>query len=212
MQDNVYHASINQRASGTIIVLDYTLLALKTITVGSDTLTEGTDFNASTDNATTATAIAAAIDALTGVSATASGDTVTIYADASGTSGNSKALTTNAVAGAATLSAATLTGGVAASYTDAVQVKGESATMFTSLTLTGSSPTCDITPQISADKSTWYDAKDTAGNAITFTQLTSSGGAFKYLPITGLWVRAKVVNGGTNTVVTGTIIVTSSGS
>lgn len=65
-------------SDNVLTVVDYSTLASATITVtlardGADpmvfVLTEGVDFDADTDNATTATNIAAAIDALAGVSA-----------------------------------------------------------------------------------------------------------------------------------------------
>jgi hypothetical protein len=74
-----------------LTVVDYTNGALDTVTVTLDgtptVLTEGTDFSAVTDNNTTATNIATAIDGVTGYSASATGAVVTVLAvDGSNTS------------------------------------------------------------------------------------------------------------------------------
>lgn len=83
-----------------------------TITVGTDTLTQGSDFTAETDDATTAENIKTAIHNLSGVSATRNTNTVTVQNDALGVVGNSKALTATYPTGALTLSGATLEDGV----------------------------------------------------------------------------------------------------
>lgn len=83
------------------------------ITVNGTAVTEGTDFNAVTDNATTAHNLATAIDGLAGFTATHADAVVTIVSDTFGTGGNSQTLTTNLPA-VASVSGATLTGGVAA--------------------------------------------------------------------------------------------------
>lgn len=66
-------------------VVDYTALALDTATItvnGTATVrTEGTNWTAATSNAATATSLATTIDAIAGVGATASGDTVRVTAD-----------------------------------------------------------------------------------------------------------------------------------
>ena len=64
----------------TLTVVDYTGLAGDTVTVGSTTKTEGADWTAATSNGATATSLAAALDAITGVTATAVGSVVTITA------------------------------------------------------------------------------------------------------------------------------------
>jgi len=80
------------------------------ITVGGTALTQGTNFTAATDNTTTATSLASAIDALANVSASSASAVVTITADAAGTAGNSITLATSSTA-AATVSGSTLSGG-----------------------------------------------------------------------------------------------------
>ncbi len=77
----------DDRAHGGIVtVVDFTSIALATVTVGvdgSDTvLTEGTQWVDTTGNNETATSLATAISAITGVSATASSAVVTVVADA----------------------------------------------------------------------------------------------------------------------------------
>lgn len=65
----------------TFTVNNYAALAGDTVTIGATTLTEGVDFTAATSNAVTATALAAAIDALANVTASADGDVVTVLSD-----------------------------------------------------------------------------------------------------------------------------------
>lgn len=67
-----------------------------TVTVGATVLTEGIDFDAEIDNATTAENLAAAIDLIAGVSAVADGDIVTVTNDVAGVVGNSVGFETTA--------------------------------------------------------------------------------------------------------------------
>lgn len=88
------NAGTGQRATGTFTVTNNTNIATDTITINTTALVEGTDFDAGADNtapelAVTATNLAAAIDAVAGVSATASGAVVTVVWDTYGTAGNS---------------------------------------------------------------------------------------------------------------------------
>jgi len=99
-------------ATGTVTIVDYTLLAGKTVTTNAVTKTEGADWTAAVSNPATATSLAAALDAIAGVSAVAVGAVVTITADAFGILGNAIGLSTNAAAGAATVSGAALAGGL----------------------------------------------------------------------------------------------------
>jgi hypothetical protein len=94
------------------------------IVVGENTLVESTDFTAETDEDTTATNLAAAIDALSGVTATADAAVVTVVSDTFGTAGNATALETSDVT-AATVSGENLAGGIAAL---AVAVTGTGST------------------------------------------------------------------------------------
>lgn len=98
------------------------------ITFNGTALTQGTDFTAETSNNATATNIAAAIDAIAGVGASANAAVVTITNDAYGTAGNAKTLVTSDTA-AATVSGATLSGGVNG---DTVIVDGNTFTCVTS--------------------------------------------------------------------------------
>lgn len=174
--------------------------AAGTFTIGSDTITEGSDFNAETDNDTTATNIATAIEALTGVGASATGGVVTITADASGTAGNSKALLTNGSAEAVTLSGATLTGGVAASYSDVFDMSGvedlKNLEIVQYLTaVSGSStPTITSTPQYSMDKKTWFDHTTSFSTGFTVINTPQK----LDLDFTALFCRIKHVASGTN--------------
>lgn len=175
-----------------------------TFTIGSDTITEGSDFNAATSNNQTATNIAAAIEALTGVGATANGAVVTITADASGTGGNAKALTTTAPAEAVTLSGATLAGGVAASYSDVFDMEGvedlknlEIVQYLTAVAGT-STPTITSTPQYSMDKVKWFDHSTLFATGFTVIDTPQK----LDLDFTALFCRIKHVASGTNCVAT----------
>ncbi|MBK7338520.1 MAG: hypothetical protein IPJ00_21260 [Saprospirales bacterium] len=57
----------------TLTVVDYTGLAGDTVTIGSTTKTAGSDWTAATSNGATATSLAAALGAISGVTATAVG-------------------------------------------------------------------------------------------------------------------------------------------
>jgi len=82
-------------ATGSFTVVDYSNLSEKTVTVGTTTLTEGTDFDAETSNEVTATNLAAAINELANVNAVADGADVDVTAATAGVAGNSIATTTN---------------------------------------------------------------------------------------------------------------------
>lgn len=176
-----------------------------TFTVGSDTITEGSDFNAETSNDVTAGNIATALEALATVTSSATSAVVTINASTPGVAGNSKVLQTNA-ASASTLSGATLTGGVAATYTPTFDYSSEEnldevEANLDVATLAGSSPTLDVTPQISFDKINFNDA------ATAFAQATGVTNETITNTTTGLYMRFKIVLGGTNSdaIATGTI-------
>lgn len=83
-------------ATGTATVLDYTNLSGAIVSVAGHDLTEGSDWTAATSNDATATSLASAIDALSEVTASATGAVVTIVAATPGTAGNSITLSTDA--------------------------------------------------------------------------------------------------------------------
>ena len=62
----------------TITVVDYTALGSDSVTVGATTKTEGVDWTAATSNTATATSLASALDAISGVTATAEGAVITV--------------------------------------------------------------------------------------------------------------------------------------
>lgn len=166
-----------------------------TFTVGSDTITEGADFDAETTNDVTATNVASALDAVSGLTSSAVGAIVTVYATAAGVAGNSKVLQTNEAL-ASTLSAATLLGGVAETYSETFDYSSEEnldeveANLDVTV-LSGSSPTANVTPQISFDKINFNDA------ATAFAQATAATNETITNATTGLYMRFKVVLGGT---------------
>lgn len=101
------------QATGTITITDLDNLATDTFTINGEALVEGTDWNRGAAGVNgAATALAAAINALDGVSASATAAVITVTSDRYGVSGNSitMAYTDGGTVGA-TLSGATLTGG-----------------------------------------------------------------------------------------------------
>lgn len=192
---------VDQRARGTITILDYTLMAGKTVTVNANVLTEGSSFNRGASNNACATALAAAINALSNVDATASGNVVTIVANASGTTPNAYNLLTNGAAGALTLSGATLSGGVNEQFTewrDCVSALGLGLQMTSYLKeLSGSdTPRVEATVQYSTDKLIGTDYPGEQPLA-PFTALNAPQGYFNYYK--GMFFRHKLVAAGTNT-------------
>jgi len=98
-------------SSGTVTIVDFNAISGATITVDGTALVEGTDWDAVSDNETTASNLATAIDGLTNVGATSSGNVVTISATVAGTAGDAITLATSHPANAA-ISGATLSGGI----------------------------------------------------------------------------------------------------
>lgn len=72
--------TIGTPAHGTATVVDYTMLSGAVLTVGGTPLTEGVDWFATTDNTTTASSLASAINALASVNATFNLNVVNITA------------------------------------------------------------------------------------------------------------------------------------
>lgn len=206
---NQAFTALDQRASATITVLDYTLLSGKTITVNGNVLTEGVGFNAVTSNNQTATNIASAIDALALVNAAAVGPLVTIHADAPGTAANSYNLLTNADAEALTLSGSTLAGGVAATYTADLPLDGDEGLSGVEATIlitgfTGASGSLVVTPQYSYDKETWFDDNSSVFTAVNGTTSLPYNET-KRMNFTGQYVRFKLVTSGVISSITGQI-------
>lgn len=104
----------NVAATGTVVVVDYTLLTGAILTVGGQAFTEGGldefGWDASTDNATTAHNLAAAITGHAGVTATDTTGTITITAATPGKAGNLITLATSDAVHL-TISGSHLTGG-----------------------------------------------------------------------------------------------------
>lgn len=172
------------------------------LTVDGTTLTEGTDWDSETDNDTTAANIAASVIAnCAGFTATSDGAVVTIFWATPGTAGNAKTLVTSDATNLP-VGGATLENGVAASYSDVFDYSDFSQTeieVIQQLTaFAGTNPTLDTTPQYSFDQTVWKDLA-------AFTQLTAAGSETKDLSTTGLYMRFKLVLGGTNPLPTGDI-------
>ena len=112
MNINIESAAV--AATGTIeVVSGAAINAGETVTIDGTVLTEGVDWiGAGQLDATAATNLAAAIDALPSVSAVAVGTTITITASDPGAAGNSITMATNISAAGITLSGPTLTGGL----------------------------------------------------------------------------------------------------
>lgn len=83
---NFVFTSTTHAKQAIATVVDFSLLSGDAMTINgtnitNTTVTEGVEWTASVDNATTATSLASAINAVAGVSATASGAVVTVIAD-----------------------------------------------------------------------------------------------------------------------------------
>ncbi len=186
------------KATGTVTVVDYTLLTGKTVTVRSTVLTEGVEWVAAIDNDTTAASLELAIEAVTGIDSSATNAVITVTASVGGAAGNAYALATNAAVGELTVSGAFLTGGIDAAV---VTVAGHALTESTdwnSVTnnntaadnlaaaidalseVTAANPAAAVITVIAA-------AVGTAGNAYA---TTVSGG--------GVTVQQATLGGGTN--------------
>jgi len=186
---------LDQRARATITIVDYTQLELKTVTLEGNAVVEGTDWTAATDEATTATSLAAALDLIAGFNAAAVGDIVTVYFDTPGVAGNAKTLTTDAIPAGLTLSGATLAEGVAETFSDTFDYDTadritniESALTLTALS--GSAPTVDVTHYISFDKEKWFTQPN------NFTQRTAIGDEITDFKLTALFTKFGVALGG----------------
>lgn len=98
-------------SKGTVTIVAFGSIGSATITVDGTDLVEAVNWTAATDNESTASSLASAIDALTNVNASGTGNVVTITGTVAGTSGNAITLVTSHPANAA-VSGATLSGGV----------------------------------------------------------------------------------------------------
>lgn len=148
-----------------------------TVTVNGTALVQGTDFTAETSNDVTATNLAVAAAALANVTAAAVGAVVTITADDEGTTANAYNLLTSSTA-AATVSAATLAGGVDG---DTIDVNGTVLTCVASGAgageFTSAATLATLVNAIAAINAAnasgvitvKADAAGAAGNAITLT-------------------------------------------
>lgn len=113
-------------ATGTVTVVDYTMLAGAVLTVNEVRLTEGIDWTAATDNATTATSLASAISSATEATlstAVAVGAVITITANTAGTLGNFISLNTSDTINL-TVSGTSLSGGTGGAGFETVSVTG----------------------------------------------------------------------------------------
>lgn len=180
---------------------------------GDTVVLQGTTFTCVTSSPgaqefTNITELEALCEAVAGFDSSQDGTTVTIYWNTPGTAGNAKTLALGGSnAGTMAISGGTFSGGADASYTSPFVVRGETEMEMTVQidTLAGSSPTVDVTPQVSADGINWVAAVDVSGSAITFAQFTATGTKIKYIKPLNAQVRAKIVLGGTNPVATGTV-------
>lgn len=169
-------------------------IAARVITLQGTTLTEGSEWNANTSNDATAFNLAAAMDAVSGFTASSTANVVTVWWDAPGTAGNAKTLVTSDATNLP-VSGATLSGGVAATYTPAFDVADASQVEETLIVTSksGTNPTLDVTPQRSVDGGdSWID------DATAFAQKTNTGNETLEEGVLGGLRRYKLVTGGTD--------------
>lgn len=159
-------------------------IAASTVTANGTVLTESTDFNAVTSNNQTATNIAAAIDAVALLDATATSAVVTIVAATAGTGGNALTLATSDASNLAK-SGTTLAGGINALV---ITVNGTAVTETADFNATGSNNTTATNLATAIDALSGYDAtatsavvtatyttRGTSGNAKTITTSSTAG-------------------------------------
>jgi hypothetical protein len=148
-------------ATGTVTIVDYSLLGGAVITVAGTALTEGVEWTASVSNNDTATSLASAINALVPVNAASAAAVVTVTAVALGVAGNSITLVTDDAVNAP-VSGATLSGGTAGNADLSVITAGmivkNSAGTYTGIIsqVNNSTDTVTVTP----DPSTFFTAGD----------------------------------------------------
>ena len=168
--------------------------ACGTVVLQGTTKTEQTDWNAVTSNAVTATNLAAALAGVAGFTATAVDNVVTIHWATPGTGGNAKTLASVFDGLGLTISGATLSGGVAATYTAHFDYHNidvdEVEELLVVTAVTGTNPTLDVTPQYSINGDTWTDAT-------AFSQKSGASQEYLQRTATGLYSRYKLVVGGT---------------
>ena len=161
--------------------------AVAGITLSGATMAGGVNGDTVVVNGTTCTCVAASpaanqfstiaelevlTEAIANINSTQDGTKVYLTADAPGTGGNAYTLSLGgANAGTMSISGATFSGGVAATYTDVLELTGmpETANEIDAVIAfpsgAGSSPTLTVTPQVSLDKINWIDR--TASAALT---------------------------------------------
>lgn len=212
-----YGAPVGSANAGLYIdVVDYTQLVGKTVTIDGTALVEGVDWTAATDNNTTGTSLAAAIDALGNWIASGPGHVVISYAT-KGTVGNGKSVTTDAVGGidinGAGVAGSTSSGGVDG---DTIAVDGNTFTCVASApganefqNIAGLKNLIDALGSVNAtnDATTitvTAAARGAAGNAITMTLGGANAGTMAVSAATlagGLDGDTVIVNGSTFTCV-----------
>jgi len=160
-----------------------------TVTIGTTDLVQGTDFTAGTDEDTTATSLAAAINGISGLGASAVGAVISIEADAVGVASNLAMSATwdNINVPGLTLSGSALEGGVdqgTFTFGTTVLTQGTDFTAATGNTATADSlkdaitAISGFTATINAEDDTQIDivadAEGTAGNASMSTNASEA--------------------------------------
>ena len=147
-------------ATATVTVVDYEELSEDTFTIvvpdTTTVLTEGTNWTAETDNDTTATSLALAINGVTGVGASATGNVITITATTAGTDGNNITIASSADEDDLELSGESLSGGIAGNNQTATNL-AEAINELDNVMATVSGAVVTIRARLAG----------TAGNAIT---------------------------------------------
>lgn len=180
-----------------------------TVVVNGTTFT-CVDAGATGNQFTSAATLATLINALANINAANSSGTITIKADAVGTTGNTYTLALGGSnTGTLAISGATLTGGAAALYTDAFDLEGEDDSYEVIVAVTalgGGSPTADFTPEGSTDGgTTYYTEEGEDESPLAMTQFTSTGTDKQYVKLASPRNRLKLVLGGTSPTITGTV-------
>lgn len=162
-----------------------------TVTLGATVLTQGADFTAETNNNTTATNIAAALDAIADFGAAAVGAVVTVTADAAGTAGN-VAFSSNSTG----VTIVAMSGGADYFYSDVfdyAKEKNPSITLTPNVTVLSGGGNVVAVVEVSMNKVDWE-------TLYTFPTFYATGSATKTLTRKLNYARLKVSVTGTATV------------
>ncbi len=159
------------------------------LTVNGTALTEGVDWDAATDNDTTAADLETAIEAVANISSSAAANAITVAAAATGTAGNAYTLATSDAVNL-TISGALLTGGRAATI---VTVNGTPLTANVDWTAETDNDTTAANLEVAIEAVT--DISSSATNAVITVSAAATGTAGNAYTLATSNIEAVTVSG-----------------